>query len=157
MMAKLDKLNGIFFCGGLADDKDYYNLAISIYNKAKEFNNRGVYYPVWGTCLGFYDMAMFEGGRDCLGEFDAHQQNDPIKFIVNPLESKLWRNLGERAYNFEKYNITYNSHAQGAGLDTFKTNQGLKDAFRPLSTAIDNAGKVYVSSMEGIKYPFYAV
>ena len=39
-------------------------------------------------------MAMFEGGRDCLGNYDAHQTNDPIKFIVNPSESKLWRNLG---------------------------------------------------------------
>lgn len=102
-------------------------------------------------------MAMFEGGRDCLGKYGAHQSNDPIKFIVNPFESKLWRNLGVQAYNFEKYNLTYNSHSDGVGIDTFTSNKALAAFYRPLSTAIDKTGKIYVSSMEAFKYPFYGV
>ena len=43
----------MFYCGGGADDDDYFNLGKAIYDKAKQFNDRGIYYPVWGTCLGF--------------------------------------------------------------------------------------------------------
>ena len=62
---------------------------------------------------------MFEGGKDCLGKFEAHKKNDPIKFIVNPSTSKLWKPMGVDAFNFENNNITYNSHSWSIGLMEF--------------------------------------
>ena len=53
ILKKLDHLNGVFYCGGAADDDDYFNLGKAIYEKVKKFNDQGVHYPIWGTCLGF--------------------------------------------------------------------------------------------------------
>lgn len=100
---------------------------------------------------------MFEGGRDCLGKYEAHKKNDPIKFIVNPETSNLWKKMGVNAYNFENYNITYNSHSWSIGPLTFENNKALGEFYRPLSTAKDIYGKTYISSMEAYKYPFYGV
>ena len=56
----MSKVNGIIFPGGemyLLDDErqyTYYSLqAKIIYDEAKRLNDAGVYFPIWGTCLGF--------------------------------------------------------------------------------------------------------
>jgi len=60
-LAKLKNLNGVFFCGGGAGG-DYETFGAAVYKKAKEMNNEGNYLPVWGTCLGFENLAMFAAG-----------------------------------------------------------------------------------------------
>ena len=99
-LAKMDHLNGVFYCGGDADDDEYFNMGKAIYEKAKKLNDQGIYYPVWGTCLGFKDLAMFEGGIEVLGKFRNHHTYDALKFLVNPLDTKLFKKLGTEAYTF---------------------------------------------------------
>ena len=57
---KMSKINGLIFPGGdmylLDDNRDYTYYASQVkilYDKAKELNDEGIYFPVWGTCLGF--------------------------------------------------------------------------------------------------------
>lgn len=50
-MAKLDKVNGIFYAGG-ADNLEYWQWAKGIYHYVKQKNIEGTYFPQWGTCLG---------------------------------------------------------------------------------------------------------
>ena len=55
-LAKIDKLNGVFFCGG-SGTPEYDIFGRKVFEKAKELNDNGQYLPVWGTCLGFEDLA----------------------------------------------------------------------------------------------------
>ena len=51
-LAKVDHLNGVFYCGGAAGG--YYDVfGKLVYDKVKALNDQGAYLPVWGTCLGF--------------------------------------------------------------------------------------------------------
>ena len=38
-LAKMDHLNGVFYCGGDADDDEYFNMGKAIYEKAKKLND----------------------------------------------------------------------------------------------------------------------
>jgi len=51
-LAKIDKLNGVFFCGG-SGGAGYDDFAEKVFNKVKTLNDQGKYIPIWGTCLGF--------------------------------------------------------------------------------------------------------
>ena len=51
-MAKVDSLNGVFYCGGGAEGP-YDVFGKAVYDKVKGMNDGGNYMPAWGTCLGF--------------------------------------------------------------------------------------------------------
>ena len=53
---KLKKLNGVFLPGG---DGDYLDYAKFVYGKVLEFNEQGIFYPLWGTCMGYESIANF--------------------------------------------------------------------------------------------------
>ena len=58
-------------------------------------NDEGHYFPVWGTCLGFENLAMFVGGgKDVLRKRKAYRQSAKMHFKENPLLSKMFRDLG---------------------------------------------------------------
>ena len=50
-LKKLDYLNGVLYCGGDAD-AEYYRFGKKVYDKIVDMNKRGIYMPIWGTCLG---------------------------------------------------------------------------------------------------------
>jgi gamma-glutamyl hydrolase len=52
-LAKLDKLNRVLLPGGNADGADYCSFVSAILEKAKDMNDKGIYFPVWAICLGF--------------------------------------------------------------------------------------------------------
>jgi gamma-glutamyl hydrolase len=56
-LEKLDHLNGVLFCGGSATSKDYIAFGKQIFEQAIQKNDEGNYFPLWGTCLGFEDLA----------------------------------------------------------------------------------------------------
>ena len=51
-LAKIDKLNGVFFCGG-SGSPEYQAFGKKVFDKVKSLNDKGQYLPIWGTCLGF--------------------------------------------------------------------------------------------------------
>ena len=53
---KLNKINGVLFPGGSGD---YLDLGDHIYKSAIAKNDAGEFYPLWGTCLGFENLAIF--------------------------------------------------------------------------------------------------
>jgi gamma-glutamyl-gamma-aminobutyrate hydrolase PuuD len=57
---KLSKLNGVLFPGG---DGDYFFYGKMIYEAIKKYNDDGIYYPMWGTCLGYEDMAIWQSDK----------------------------------------------------------------------------------------------
>jgi len=57
---KISKLNGVLYCGGSADnDEPYISFGKQVFDLAKSINDAGTFFPVWGTCLGFEDLAQY--------------------------------------------------------------------------------------------------
>lgn len=155
-LAKIDKLNGVFYCGG-SGTGDYDVFGKKVFEKVKSLNDQGVYLPVWGTCLGFEDLAMFvsDDADKVLSDFNADDENYTLEFLVDPKNTKLFKPLQDDTRVFEKLSITYNHHSFGVSPDTFKTDKGLSDMFIPTSISYDNDGVPFVASMEAKDYPFF--
>lgn len=64
-----DGINGILFPGGEVDfEKDgkptlFASNAKYLLNKAMNATNNGVYFPIWGTCLGFELLHYIVAGN----------------------------------------------------------------------------------------------
>jgi gamma-glutamyl hydrolase len=117
---KLKHLDGILFPGGNGDNVDIGRL---VFDELKKYNDAGHFYPAWGTCLGYENMIAYTSdvGFDSWGIFDLHHVSLPLKFLKKPMETKMYRGLGPYAYEFEKKNMTYNSHRYGISPETFET------------------------------------
>jgi len=78
-LEKLSHLNGVLFPGG---DGDYLEYGRFIYDQILEYNKNGVYYPMWGTCLGFEDLIIYasDEGTAILDIFPVQNTSLPLKF-----------------------------------------------------------------------------
>ncbi|TNV76815.1 hypothetical protein FGO68_gene13288 [Halteria grandinella] len=158
-IAKLDHVNGVQYNGG-DGGAEYLVFSKKIYNRVKEINDAQISLPIWGTCMGFQYLAIFEAtqGEGVLSEnaFDSNDENYPLKFLVDPLSTRLFSPLGYGAQKYAENNLTYNHHHDGILPYQFDSDQGLKSAFKPTSISLDNQGRSFVASMESTKYPFFA-
>ena len=156
-LAKLDHLNGVFYCGGGAEG-DYNVFGKAVFEKAKNLNDKGRFMPVWGTCLGFENLAQFVSdlGDDVLERFDANDESYTLEFVGNPAQTKLYSPLGSDVNIFAKLNIAYNHHSWGVSPAQFKEDAGLSSMFTPTAISYDNQGVPFVASMESKDYPFFA-
>lgn len=155
-MDHLDHLNGVLFCGGQAEG-DYITFGKQIFDTVKAKNDQGEFYPAWGTCLGFEDLAQFAATNSSavLSPHTSEYENPLLTFLVPPETTKLWGPLAEKAYVYEVYNMTLNHHSWGISPSTFETDKGLGSIFTPTAICIDDAGQEFVASMESPDYPFF--
>lgn len=68
LLEVFEGLNGLLFpgggteliktTGGITEFTDYALAAKNIMKIARDINDRGVYFPVWGTCLGYELMIL---------------------------------------------------------------------------------------------------
>jgi len=154
---KLSKLNGVLFPGG---DGDYLEFGRVVFNKIKEYNDNGTYYPAWGTCLGFEDFVIYaaDEGEKAMELFVVENASLPLKFVKDPRKSKMFKWLNNKAFAFEDNAFAYNAHNFGVSPAKFETDEGLKEMFEVISTSKmpgDNATE-FVTTFEGRKYPFFA-
>jgi len=93
-LEKLSKLNGVLFPGG---DGDYLEFGRFIFNKIKEYNDNGTYYPAWGTCLGYEAFAIYaaDDGKNLLSSFPVDNASLPLKFVKDPRQTKMYNWLGD--------------------------------------------------------------
>lgn len=154
--AKIDKCNGLFYAGGDAG-QDYTDWGHELFNYVLELNDQGIYYPIWGTCLGFENLAQFTSSDpdNVLSLIESHYENPLLKFIKDPKDTEMFSPLREQAMNFEKYNMTLNSHSWGLSPNTFKQDEGLANFFIPTSVSYNDSGIPFVASMEARKYPVF--
>ena len=148
---KLKMLNGVLFPGG---DGDYLEIGDHIYKSLIAENDAGNFYPLWGTCLGFENMATFASdAENPLSPLVSSAHSLTLDFLVDPTKTKMFDGIDAELYTTEA--MTYNSHHWGLSLDTFSTDAGLKKMFTPTSTSTDpESGDTFVASMESETYPF---
>ena len=75
----------------------------------------------------------------------------------DPLESRMFGPLGDKAHIFETYNMTLNNHEYGISTDRFITDSKLSTFYKRTSYSFDNAKRRFVASMEAYDYPFFGV
>lgn len=127
---------------------------------AQDLNDRSVYFPVWGTCLGFELMALHFTGKNVLSSCNSYDQTLPLDFTLEKEQlrkSKLFNSVSDEIFNvFSTQNVTFNYHKKCLTRETFN-NTPLKDTFDVLSLNHDKNGLEFISTFEAKEYPMYGV
>lgn len=171
-------LNGLLFTGGglsLEYDTVYWKQAVYLWNKAKALNDQGDVFPIWGSCQGFqlmhllvarpariddvlvceaYDSTNVPMRLDMTQHAPGSKLFGPAQFVPALMDGS---NMNPTVYDvFATHNITQNLHNCGIDPDTFARNPHLPSFYRILSNNVDLQGKPFVSTIEAIRYPFWA-
>ena len=153
--------NGILFPGGnqnIDPDEIYTEEGEILWNLAKQANDRGDYYPIWGTCLGFEELSVLETGNGDVISLNVMATNLALSLRLMPgaKRSRLFRSFPPRLMRaLRTQPITFNSHDHGLLVTEYESNRALNSFFDMLSYNEAPAGQFFVSTMEARNYPFY--
>lgn len=88
-------LNGVLFPGGNAYwfTSPYYKHAKLFWELAIEANNKGDYFPIWGTCFGFQTMHTILANRRIRAQRPADDDSMPLKFVTDVKNSRLFKDM----------------------------------------------------------------
>ncbi|EGR27015.1 hypothetical protein IMG5_202990 [Ichthyophthirius multifiliis] len=105
----LSKVNGVYFPGGDADlwlDVQQKEGFTRMTNTAQQFNEKGDYFPLWGTCLGFQLMSLgFTNYEKILD--DVKDQNNTKSGNIIALKGKMFEQLDENGLFSQKNLINF--------------------------------------------------
>ena len=156
-----EKTNGILFPGGnqgIQPSDIYTEEGEILWNLAKEANDRGDYFPIWGTCLGFEELAVLETGSGEVISLDVTAENLalPLQFTRDVWRSRLFRSFPRRLVkSMRTEGLAFNWHEHGLLLTEFQSNRSLNSFFFLVSYNKTPAGQYFVSTIEAREYPFY--
>ncbi|XP_069816101.1 gamma-glutamyl hydrolase [Dendropsophus ebraccatus] len=152
-------INGVLLPGGGVDlkyseyarvSKIFYDLALAAYDK-------GDYFPIWGTCLGFEELTVLTSGELLLTRTKTENMSLPLNFTENVLHSKLFRSLPQTLYKaLSSRPITANFHSWSLSMQNYTANEKLRKFYKVLSTNSDG-GLEFISTFEAYDYPVYGV
>ncbi|XP_031222375.1 gamma-glutamyl hydrolase isoform X1 [Mastomys coucha] len=152
-------INGVLFPGGGASltHSGYSRVAKIFFNKAIESYDNGDHFPVWGTCLGFEELSILVSGDNLLTYTNTKSEKLPLNFTPGARQSRMFQNFPTELLNsLAVENLTANFHKWSLSVKNFTENEKLKKFFNILTTNTDGNTE-FISSMEGFKYPVYAV
>ncbi|XP_051016819.1 gamma-glutamyl hydrolase, partial [Acomys russatus] len=152
-------INGILFPGGGVSivHSDYSHVAKIFYNKAIESYDNGDYFPVWGTCLGFEELSFLVSGKNLLTLTDTVSVPLPLNFTAGVLQGRMFQNFpADLLMSLALEPLTANFHKWSLSVKNFTENENLTKFFNILTTNTDGSIE-FISTMEGRKYPVYAV
>ncbi|KFQ20983.1 Gamma-glutamyl hydrolase, partial [Merops nubicus] len=152
-------INGVLFPGGGVDLKtsEYSRVAKIFYHKALEANDRGDYFPVWGTCLGHEELTYLTSGEVLLANTKTQGVALPLNFTSAAKDSRLFKNFPDDILHaFATEPLTANFHMWSLSMENFTKNEKLHDFYNVLTTNRDGEME-FISTMEAYKYPIYGV
>ena len=173
----LGRLNGVLFPGGgasLSPGHPYHHIGKRVLNYAIEANNRGDYFPIQFTCLGFELVMQLIAGDDADILFNTDAVNYPSTLAVTEVgrESRFFGCPGDEkrsnddtrgecwgaeiAGMLAQMRLAMNSHRKGVSPNVFSKSDSLASFFTLVATAADRAGVPYVAMVEAKRYPFFA-
>ncbi|KAL0271748.1 UNVERIFIED_CONTAM: hypothetical protein PYX00_008746 [Menopon gallinae] len=157
----LSFVNGVLFPGGATFFNvtgGYAEAGKFIMEVANEFNNQGDYFPIWGTCLGFELMGYIENNMEEIRvDCQSNNQALPLKFKPDFLNSKLFGEAPcDVILTLKSLNATINFH-QYCLTEKGMKDAGLLETWKILSINTDENGLEFISTMEHITKPYYAV
>ena len=152
---ELHEMDGILFTGGDIETPKYTIQQYTTYlktiqrciRKAKEYNEHGVYFPLWGICLGFELMILLEESNSISTLFQTiesheHYAESTLQFTSSPSILKSYFTPTE-IKRFKRTRCVIHRHKYA-----FR-----KKAYPFLTTVAVDHG--YISMFEFKEYPFY--
>ncbi|KAH8365445.1 hypothetical protein KR093_000873 [Drosophila rubida] len=157
----LKNLNGVLLPGGATffnETNGYGDAGEHLIRIAKQINDNGTFFPVWGTCLGMELMVLkVANGTETRSDCNSIGQNLPLEFNSDYNTSRLFAGASEDIISaLSMENVTYNYHRYCYTVESFDE-PALKDNWRIMSVNHDVNDYEFVSSIEHVKYPFYGV
>ncbi|XP_070505868.1 gamma-glutamyl hydrolase-like [Chironomus tepperi] len=156
----MSKLNGILFTGGAVwfYDSAYAYTGKIIYEIAKQLNENGDFFPLWGTCLGFELLTYLSANRsEHRADCSSTNQALNLEFKDDFRTSRMFKDAGDEVVDILKTEeVTSNFHeycVTEKNLTTFK----IDTDWRVISTNKDWNNFEFISSIEHKRYPFYGV
>ncbi|XP_054925561.1 gamma-glutamyl hydrolase-like isoform X2 [Dermacentor andersoni] len=150
----------ILLPGGDVDalNSSYGRAGTILYHLAMEAYRNGTHFPLWGTCLGLELLARVAvGGEEVLTKCQAQGVGMPLNFTRDFRRARLFRSLPQHLEKvLSSKPMTYNAHYWCLTLKAFKASK-LDRFFKILSTNNDLRGVEFVSSLEAISAPVFAV
>ncbi|KAM8865678.1 gamma-glutamyl hydrolase [Synchiropus picturatus] len=155
-----NKINGLLLIGGAIDieTSEFARVAKIFYKLALEANNKGDYFPIWGTCLGMQLLTALVAGKDLLSITPAENDMMPLNLTQEAYTSNMFADFpSDMLTAVAKEPLTGNFHKYGMSVTTFQGNEDLRSFFSILSTNMAHNGVEFISTFEGKKHPFYGV
>lgn len=168
--AVMNQTNGILFPGGAAallnrtseTPTPYMNRINYMVQYAKQRNDAGQFFSIWGECLGFEEMVLSLSNLDpsnLMPGFDDVNQVHPTKVTDKFFKrSRLFGLMDyyESMYFFGRDSMWYH-HVMGITPEKFMSDPVLKKTMDIVGTSVAPNGKEYVAIMQHKKYPFYGL
>lgn len=163
--------NGLLFPGGdnLLDPNKrtpMMEAAKKLYKMAVDANDRGDFYPIWGTCLGLELLTVLTSNRNVLSLCSANDLSLGVEFTTRGkmFAKSTYSNLDYLSEDYSKVvmdtlatgNLTYNFHHKCL-TDSDLREARLENFYRPLAYSNDTSGLKFIAIIEAIRYPFYGV
>jgi gamma-glutamyl hydrolase len=149
------QINGLLLPGGW---NGYMPPSVPyLLDKILESNQNGVYFPVWGTCLGYEFLIKYIGGVDAIQTgFDLYNTSIPLE-SVHIQELYQDPTIYDTVTNLP---VTLNNHQLGIEPEYFLSNPKLSAVWNITSINYDVNDRPFVSSIEPkypMEFPFYGV
>jgi len=164
LVSLLQSVNGILFTGGentLLPSTKYFQTASKIFDWAKKANDAGDFFPVWGTCQGFQLLSILAAQDQSVllhNRYDSMNYSIPLNLTNGATTSRFFSSLPpDVVTTLTTQPVTENLHYNGVLPSSYQSNANLHSFFNLLSTNNDRKGLPFGSTIEGWKYPFYAV
>jgi len=156
-----NSLNGLLLPGGsapLTGSGGYAEVGELFYDLAKEANDAGDTFPIWGTCNGFELLTVLSSkDHSRLTDCDSQDQAVPLNFLPQWEESNLFSSAPPDVIReIMKEKVTINFHNHCMTPENF-TKYGMDKFWNPLSYNFDRYNLKYLSSIEAKNYPFVGV
>ncbi|XP_074800412.1 gamma-glutamyl hydrolase-like [Natator depressus] len=152
-------INGVLFPGGGVDLKtsEYSRIARIFYNKALKANDKGDYFPVWGTCLGYEELTYLTSGEILLTWTNTEDFALPLNFTTAAQDSRMFKNFPDFLLKkLATESLTAHFHHWSLSMQNFTQNEKLRNFYKVLTTNT-HADVEFISTMEAHKYPIYGV
>ncbi|CAL1596379.1 unnamed protein product [Knipowitschia caucasica] len=152
-------LNGILLPGGGVSiySSGYARASKIFYDLAIEANQKGDFFPIWGTCLGFEQLAYLTAQKPVLVNTNTTSVTLPLNFTNEAKGSRMFQDFPDELMRaLETEALTENSHMWSVSLETYNSNDDLKTFYKVLSTNTDGRTE-FISTWEAYDYPIYGV
>ncbi|GAX73089.1 hypothetical protein CEUSTIGMA_g542.t1 [Chlamydomonas eustigma] len=157
-------INGLIFPGGLTwlwRDAPYVIAARKLFKMAVTANDKGDVFPIWGTCLGFQLLHLLPSNISrnvVLIDTDSVSHASTLDWSPYASSSHMFGGIETTLYDKIQdptYNLALENHMYGMPPYMYERYPVLSEWYNIISTTKDRNGTVYISSMEGKKYPFF--
>jgi len=158
---RFGKVNGVLLPGGAAclePGCGYYDVSAQLLQLTMEANDRGEFFPLLGTCLGFEAMVVaVSRNSSILGSFDAENMAARLRFTEDAPGSRFFQTFPPALMEAMAHaELTMENHNFGIDPATFAGDWRLNDTFKVLTVSYDRRAREYVSTVEARRYPILA-